>query len=162
MSVAGNVTSRNYMAKVAKRGFQGCDQIFQGDQIKQTYLLSRWDGKWLDFFCSKYKYFVCGNFKSCGSDDAENEFYLKLHFLEIFPILLPPSYGSECFRSWHLPIFSFVFFQIIITSSGRRVVNRDVLGLGICQYFTHSTCPRPKNANIRDAAICCQYFAQKH
>ena len=38
MSVAGNVTSRNYMAKVAKRGFQGCDQIFQGDQIKQTYL----------------------------------------------------------------------------------------------------------------------------
>ena len=50
MSVAGNVTSRNYMAKVAKRGFQGCDQIFQGDQIKQTYLLSRWDGKWLEFF----------------------------------------------------------------------------------------------------------------
>ena len=87
MSVAGNVTSRNYMAKVAKRGFRGCDQIFQGDQIKQTYLVGMGNG-W-NFFCSEYKYFVCGNFKSCGSDDAENEFYLKLHFLEIFPIPVP-------------------------------------------------------------------------
>ena len=34
---------RNYTGKLAKRGFQGCDQIFQGDEIKQTYLLSRWE-----------------------------------------------------------------------------------------------------------------------
>ena len=42
------------------------------------------------------------------------------------------------------------------------VVNRDVSGLGICQYFTHSTCPRPTNAKPWDAAIFCQYFAPKH
>ena len=30
-----NVTWRNYTGKVAKRAFQDCDQIFQGDQIKQ-------------------------------------------------------------------------------------------------------------------------------
>ena len=31
------MTWRNYTGKLAKRGFQGCDQIFQGDQIKQRF-----------------------------------------------------------------------------------------------------------------------------
>ena len=58
---------------------------------------------------------------------------------------------------------SFFFFEIIIiiTPAGQIVVNRDVLGLGICQYFTHSTCPRPKNAKPCDVTIFCQYFGQK-
>ena len=28
------MTWRNYTGKLAKQGVQGCDQIFQGDQIK--------------------------------------------------------------------------------------------------------------------------------
>ena len=191
--------------------------------MKQTYNFSpmlQLNGKGLEVllllkysyvFLTECSHYVHGNFESCGSDDVENQIYLKLHFLEIFPIhrylwtgmfqeltfanifrvlfhCLPSNhhhphiiiYGQ--LASWivvsrdvlGLNIFllflflyllsyliiiiflscSIVFFKIIIiTPAGQIVVNRDVLGLGICQYFTHSTCPRPKNAKPWDVAI---------
>ena len=48
------------------------------------------------------------------------------------------------------PYISFPHHHSILASQG--VVNRDVLGLDISQYFTHSMCRRPKNAKAFDGA----------
>ena len=71
------------------------------------------------------------------------------------------DYGWECFRSWHFPIFPDSTFLKVITMSGQIVVNRDVLGLGICQYFTPSPWPRQKNAKSWDVAIVGKNISQK-
>ena len=90
-----NVTWRNYTGKVAKRAFQDCDQIFQGDQIKQicnfpciinlNWMNICWKGL-LDFMT----FTPNGNFSNCRCNNVEKKIYLKLHFLEIFPISVPP------------------------------------------------------------------------
>ena len=56
------------------------------------------------------------------------------------------------------PYFSFPHHHSILASQG--VVNRDVLGLGISQYFTHSMCRRPKNAKAFDGATIYINFTQ--
>ena len=58
------------------------------------------------------------------------------------------------------PYFSFPHHHSILASQG--VVNRDVLGLGISQYFTHSMCRRPKNAKAFDGATIYINFTQRN
>ena len=58
------------------------------------------------------------------------------------------------------PYFSFPHHHSILASQG--VVNRDVLGLGISQYFTHSMCRRPKNAKAFDGATIYINFTKRN
>ena len=58
------------------------------------------------------------------------------------------------------PYISFPHHHSILASQG--VVNRDVLGLGISQYFTHSMCRRPKNAKAFDGATIYINFTKRN